>query len=185
MFRFRSVIAAFLFALSLAAPSGAGESAPFTARAGLDAARDAARSWAADARLVYLENDEDVSVDGTAIRWGYLFYSEDKGKSRGYSVRDGKILEASDLGFDFEAPPIPDEWVDSGPVLNAAEKKAGLKFREEHGGRLTAMLLIRGALHEKKPDTTTWAVVYTSETEPALVVVVDAAKGKVIKTWRG
>jgi hypothetical protein len=166
-------------------PSSAGDSRPFNPRSGAEIARDAARTWAADARLVYLENDEIVASNGTAVRWGYLFYSEDKGKSRGYSVRDGKILEASDLGFDFEAPPLPDEWVDSGPVLSAAEDKAGRKFRTEHGGRLAAMLLIRGALHEEKPDATTWAVVYTSETAPALVVVIDAAKGKVIKTWRG
>ncbi len=185
MNRLCSVITVLICAALLAAPSGAGEPAPFTARTGLEPARDAARTWAADARLVYLENDEDVSTDGTAIRWGYLFYSEDKGRARGYSVRNGKILEAADLGFDFEAPPLPDAWLDSGPVLTAAEEKAGRKFRLEHGGRLTAMLLIRGALHEKKPDATTWAVVYTSETAPALVVVIDAAKGKVIKTWRG
>lgn len=185
MVRFRSVMAAFSLAALLAAPSSAGDSVPFTARSGADVARDAARSWAADARLIYLENDEIVSANGTAVRWGYLFYSDDKGKARGYSVRDGKILEASDLGFNFEAPPLPDEWVDSGPVLTAAEDKAGRKFRMEHGGQLAAMLLIRGALYEKKPDATTWAVVYTSETAPALVVVIDAAKGKVIKTWRG
>ena len=47
------------------------------------------------------------------------------------------------------------------------------------------MLLIRGALHDKDPNASTWAMVYTSDTEPVLVVVVDAAEGKVIKTWRG
>jgi len=184
----KSLIVGALLATGLAAgaaPSGADSSVPFTARQGLDPARDAALSWASDARLVYLENDEVVSPAGKSSRWGYLFYSQSKGKARGYSIRDGAILEAADLGFDFEAPPLPDSWVDSAGVLAAAEKKAGRKFREEHGGRLTAMLLIRGALHDKKPDASTWAIVYTASDNPALIVVIDAADGKVIKTWRG
>jgi hypothetical protein len=178
----------FVFSVVLAGvvqPSAAGDSAPFTARAGLDLAQDAAGSWAADARLVYLENDEDVGADGSAIRWGYLFYSERKGKARGYSVRDGKILEAADLGFEFDAPPLADTWIDSHEALIKAEKKAGEKYRRDHGGRLSTMLLIRGAFNDSEPDATTWTLLYTSDTEPALFVVIDAAKGKVVKTWRG
>ena len=165
-------------------PTTAGDPTPFSARAGLDVAQDAALSWAPDAQLIYLENDENVRADGTAERWGYLFYSEGKGKARGYSVRNGKILEATDLGFDFEAPPLPEVWIDSHDALIAAEKKAA-KYREKHGGRLSTMLLIRGAFHDKKPDAATWAFLYTSESEPALVVIVDADKGKVVRTWRG
>jgi hypothetical protein len=163
----------------------AGDPAPYSARTGLDAARDAALTWAADARLVYLENDEDVALNGSATRWGYLFHSADKGRARGYSVRDGKILEAADLGFDFEAPPLPENWVDSSDALIAAEKKAGRKYREESGGHLANMLLIRGAFYDKKPDTTTWALVYKAENQPTLFVVVDATEGKVVRTWRG
>ena len=171
--------------LTVAAPTMAGDPAPYSARAGLDAARDAALSWAPDARLVYLENDENVALNGNATRWSYLFHSDGKGRARGYSVRDGKILEAADLGFDFEAPPLPEHWVDSSEALSAAEKKAGRKYREESGGRLSNMLLIRGAFYDKKPDTTTWALVYTAENHPTLFVVVDAAEGKVVRTWRG
>jgi hypothetical protein len=100
-------------------------------------------------------------------------------------VRDGKILEAADLEFDFDAPPLPDEWIDSQRALAAAEKKAGEKYRTEHAGRLSTMLLIRGAFNDKTPNSSTWALLYTSDTEPALVVVVDAARGDVIRTWRG
>jgi hypothetical protein len=151
----------------------------------VDLAGDAARTWAADARLVYVESDEDVDAAGTAVRWGYLFYSERRGKARGYSVRDGRIYEAADLGFDFDAPPLSGQWIDSAAALAAAEKKAGRAFRTEHGGRLNSMLLIRGAFHDDKPDATTWTLVYVSDTEPALFVVVDAAEGKVVRTWRG
>jgi hypothetical protein len=159
--------------------------ASFSARSGVEIATDAARSWATDARLVYLENDEMVGPDGSATRWGYLFFSASRGKARGYSIRDGKLEEATDLGFDFDAPPVSDGWIDSGAALAIAEKKAGAKYCVENGGRLNTMLLIRGAFHDETPNATTWAIVYTAPTVPSLFVVVDAAKGDVVKTWRG
>jgi len=167
------------------AVAGEEHAAPFSARSGLEIATDAAHTWAGDARLVYLENDDLVTPDGSAPRWGYLFYSESRGKARGYSVRDGKLDEAADLGFDFDAPPVSDDWIDSGAAFTIAEKKAGAKYCIENGGRLATMLLIRGAFHDETPNATTWALVYTSPTAPSLFVVVDAAKGDVVKTWRG
>jgi hypothetical protein len=167
------------------ARAGDNPTPPFSARAGLDAATNAAHSWASDAHLVYLENDEVVAPDGNAGRWGYLFYSESRGKARGYSIRDGKLDEAFDLGFELDAPPVSDSWIDSGAALAAAEKKAGAKYCIDNGGRLATMLLIRGAFHEQTPNATTWAVVYTSPGAPALFVVVDAAKGDVVRMWRG
>jgi hypothetical protein len=181
----RVALMAALALAGLASPPRAGDHPPYAASAGLEIARDAARTWASDARLVYVENDEPVAADGTAVRWGYLFHSQSRGKARGYSVRDGRILEASDLGFDFDAPPLPDTWIDSAAALAAAEEKAGAKFRLEHGGQLATMLLIRGAFYDREPDASTWALVYRSATEPALFVVVDAAKGNVVRTWRG
>lgn len=157
----------------------------FSARGGLDVAINAAHAWASDARLVYLENDEALGPDGSAERWGYLFFSEHRGRARGYSIRNGKLDEASDLDFELDAPPVSDTWVDSGTALAAAEKKAGAKYCIENNGRLATMLLIRGAFHEQTPDATTWAVVYTSPTAPTLFVVVDAAKGDVVRMWRG
>ena len=158
---------------------------PFSAKAGLDVAVNAAHSWATDAQLVYLENDEVVGPDGNAGRWGYLFYSENRGRARGYSIRDGKLDEASDLDFELDAPPVSNTWVDSNIALAAAEKKAGAKYCIDNQGRLATMLLSRGAFHERTPDATTWALVYTSQTAPALFVVVDASKGEVVRMWRG
>lgn len=179
------VVSSLICVAAAARPSGAGSAAPFGARAGVDVARDAALTWASDARLVYVENDEEVTSAGTAERWGYLFYSQGKGKARGYSVRSGKIVEAADLGFDFEAPPLPDAWIDSHEAYAAAEKKAGARYRSEHGGKLSTMLLIRGAFNEEEPETSTWTLLYTSAGNPGLFVVVDAAKGNVVKTWKG
>jgi hypothetical protein len=168
-----------------AAAASAGDHPPFAARNGLDLAQDAAQVWAEDAKLVYLENDAEVTVDGRATRWGYLFYSERLGKARGYSVRDSKILEAADLGFDFEAYPLPAIWIDSQVAFDVAEEKAGQEYCSENGGSLTSMLLVRGIFHHSKPDMTTWVVVYTSESAPTLVVLVDADEGKVVRTWKG
>ncbi len=180
-----TALVAVLACLAPAGPARAGDPVPFTAHAGLDLARDAATTWSPDARLVYLENDEHVAPDGTAERWGYLFYSDSKGKARAYQVRNGKISEASDLGFDFDAPPVADTWIDSQAALAAAEEKAGQRYCTENNGHLATMLLIRGAFHEKEPDATTWTMVYTSDGAPSLFVVVDAAKGNVVRTWKG
>lgn len=176
------LVAALLLA---AAPVRAGEPAPYLARAGLDLATEAALIWAPDAKLVYVENDEDVVDGGAAVRWGYLFNSPGEGRARGYTIRDGGILEAAELDFDFEAPPLPDTWIDSDHALAAAAEKAGRAYCDEHGGHLATMLLIRGAFHDGDPDASTWTVIYVSAGEPALTVVVDARNGKVVRTWKG
>ena len=171
--------------LAMAGSALGGDHQPFAARAGLDLASEAARIWAADADLVYVENDEALTMDGTAARWGYLFFSESRGQARGYTIRDGIILEAADLGFELDAPPLTLDWVDSGVALASAEKKAGREYRTAFDGRLESMLLIRGAFHEGDPDASTWALVYTADGEPALTVVVNAADGKVVRKWKG
>jgi hypothetical protein len=181
----RRIMTILAFFAVCATPLRAGDPVPFSARAGLEIARDAARTWAADAELVYLENDEMVRPDGTAERWGYLFYSPLKAKARGYSVRDGKVLEATDLSFEIEPAPLSAEWIDSHAARTAAESKAGQEYCRAYNGHLATMLLIRGAFHEKKPDATTWAIVYESTTQPALLVIVDASSGDVVRTLRG
>lgn len=182
MYRISTLVAALLL---LATSAMAGDPIPYPARAGLSLATEAAGIWADDADLVYVENDEAVGSDGTAARWGYLFFSASRGRARGYTIRDGEILEAADLDFELDAPPLAADWVDSGIALAAAEEKAGRDYRLEHGGQLATMLLIRGAFHDGDPDASTWAVVYTAEGAPALTIVVDAANGKVVRKWKG
>lgn len=168
----------------LALRAAAAEQPVVPARAGLELAGEAARTWAADAELVYVENDEPLAPGGGAPRWGYLFRSRSADAARGYSVRDGRIVEASDLGFDFEAPPVAADWIDSDRALAAADRAAA-DYCRRHGGRLATMLLVRGAFNERRPDATTWTVVYVSDTAPSLMVVVDAAHGEVVRTLRG
>jgi hypothetical protein len=185
--RRRWTVAAVVLVLVAAAPAtlGAREHAPFAARAGLELAAAAAASWSQDATLVYLENDEPLDAHGAAARWGYLFHSPTLGKARAYSVRDGKILVAEHLEMQFDAPPVAGQWIDSGAALAAAELGAAGAFRRDHGGRLSTMLLMRSAFEDGDPDRTTWTLVYASPEGPSLFVVLDAADGKVRRTWRG
>ena len=159
--------------------------APFAARAGLDRAAVAASVWAPDAQLVYLENDEAVNEDGASTRWGYLFFSPSLKSARAYSLRGGKIVVAENLEMKFEAPPVPGGWIDSDAALRAADEQFGRDFRRQHEGKVATMLLTRGTFQDGDPDPATWTVIYTSPSAPSLFVVVDAASGKVRRSWRG
>jgi len=175
-----------LIALALlVSPVVAGKKPPFKARGGLAIAHSAARAWANDAILVYIENDEVVDSTGSAERWGYLYYSPGMAESRVYSVREGKILVAEFLEMKFDAPPVAPDWIDSGQAYAVAEEMAGRSFRQLNQGKLDTMLLMRGAFYSGDPDQTTWTLIYTSPSAPSLFVVVDAKDGKVRRTWRG
>jgi len=184
--RNRSVPAGLVFAGLLAAsPGAAADAPPFAARTGLELASTAAQSWAPDARLVYVENDEAVDAGGTSTRWGYLFYSPSEDRARVWSVRGGRIAAAENLDMRFDAPPVAAGWLDSGRALAAAEQGGGAAFRQSAHAQLQTMLLMRGAFSEGDPDVTTWTVVYSTPGAPSLFVVVDATNGKVQRTWRG
>ena len=179
------------FALGIAAcavhvdVTAAATRGPVAARSGLEAALAGARAWAPDAELVYIENDEALDDRGTAPRWGYLFHSTSLGRSRVYSVREGRILVAENLDMKFTAPPLAGPWIDSSAALQSADNGPGLAFRRDHGGRLDTMLLMRGAFRDDDPDATNWTLVYAAASGPSLFVVVDAVDGKVRRTWRG
>lgn len=167
------------------APGGDAPAPEVSARSALALADQAAGAWDPLAFLVYLENDETAGADGLSTRWGYLYFSPSRGTARGYSVEDGEIVVAANLDFDLEAPPVPADWIDSDRAVRAAEDRAGRAYREEFGGVLKHLILMRGAFHEQDPDRTTWTVIYGSDTAPSLFVVVDARSGEVRRTWRG
>jgi hypothetical protein len=168
-----------------AAAALAGQAPSFAAREGMNLASAAAQSWSGDAVLVYVENDEALDDTGHCPRWGYLFHSASLDQSRVWSVRNGKLVVAENLDMRFDAPPLAPGWLDSGAALQSAESGGGAEFRKAHAGRLVSMLLMRGAMSEGDPDTTTWTFVYSASGAPSLFVVVDATNGKVQRTWRG
>ena len=174
-----------LAGLLVAAACPAADAPPFDAREGLELATAAARAWSPDAALVYVENDEALDPAGASPRWGYLFYSAHEKRARVWSLRHGRIAQAENLDMRFDAPPVLPGWLDSGAALASAEQAGGAEFRHKAGGRLVSMLLMRGAFSEADPDVTTWTFVYEATGAPSLFVVVDAARGKVQRTWRG
>ena len=171
--------------LVVAFAAAAGSASPFVARAGLPLATAAAKAWASDATLVYIENDEGLDAAGASPRWGYLFYSASQQRARVWSLRADRVVEAENLDMRFDAPPVTSNWLDSGAALAAAERAAGAEFRRASHGTLETMLLMRGAFSDSDPDRTTWTFVYRAPGAPSLFVVVDAADGKVQRTWRG
>jgi len=180
-------ILAVLVLLGTARIAAADEAVPFAAHAGVATARAAALSWSPDAALVWVENDEAPGPLGVAGRWSYLYYSATTDQARVYSVRDGRILAAENLDMKFDAPPVADDWIDSGRAFTAAEAAAaqGDASKKAPRGALRAMVLARGTMDAAEPDRTTWTLVYSSPGAPSTFVVVDAASAKVLRTWRG
>lgn len=166
--------------LALAAPRP-----PVVARQGLPVATAAAKVWAADGFLVYLENDEPVDARGFAPRWGYLFYSPSLEKARAYSVREGRIVTAENLAMKLQAPPVHPAWIDSDIARRAADAEAVHVFGRNARPEVTTMLLARGAFGDQDPDPTSWTIVYHVSGAAALFVNVDAVTGAVRRSWRG
>jgi len=174
-----------LVLLGVARVAAADDAVPFAPRAGVAIARAAALSWSPDAALVWIENDETPGPLGVAERWSYLYYSATTDQARVYSVRDGRILAAENLDMKFDAPPVADDWIDSGRALTAVAAAQGEASKQVPRGALRAMVLARGTMDAAEPDRTTWTLVYSSPGAPSVFVVVDAASAKVLRTWRG
>jgi hypothetical protein len=179
------MLLAFSFAIHLGAGTSRADELPEShARAALSLVQEAAYAWASDAHLAYLENDEALTETGASARWGYLFYAPSRDAARGYSVEDGKIIQATDLGFRFDAPPIGNNWIDSRAALAAAQHELR-DDRDRYGTVPATMLLMRGAFDEKEPDRTCWLICFRAQSLPSLYVVVDANSGSIVRTWRG
>lgn len=172
----------FLAIAWIAAPPARAGAPPFGAHDGLDLARAAATSWSPDAALVYLENDEPLT-DGLSPRWSYLFFSPTRDQARGWSVKNGRIVESANLDFRFESLPIGGGWVDGVAALRAAEEAEA--FRKLAGAEVRHLLLVRNGLADEQPETATWLVVCSAPDAPDLFVVVDAGTARVLKSWRG
>jgi hypothetical protein len=174
---------ALLFA---SAPAVAGsDAAPVGAAQVRNLADDAARAWADDAELLYVENDADVDLQGSAQRWGYLYWSRERNASRVYSLRDGKIELAENPGVDLPSLPLERGWIDSPEAIQKAEDAGGRDYREKHAGRIESVVLVRGIFHEEHPERETWTVIYASDDSPSLWVVIDAESGDFVRKWEG
>jgi hypothetical protein len=148
-------------------------------------ADDAARSWAEDARLLYVENDADVSLGGHAKSWGYLYWSDHRDAGRSYSLHEDRIVLANNPSVDLPSLPLHDNWIDSDAALDQAEASGGRDYRENRAGRVQNMVLVRGVFDEEHPERSTWTVVYSSPSYPSLWIVIDATSGDLVRKWEG
>ena len=157
------------------------EGAAHTARDGLALAASAADSWSDDAKLVWVENDTPLDPEGHASSWGYLYYSTTQHAMRSWSVRDGKIVGALDHVVSAAAPALEDGWQDSSAAATLAWKEGGTEFCAA-GGELEHLLLARGIF----ASGTAWVAVFRPAVAgPHLYLVLDAASGHAVKSWRG
>jgi hypothetical protein len=131
-------------------PRDGARSRSIRAAAGLDVARSAAGSWAPDAVLIYVENDEAVAADGTS-RAGLSLPLETLDQVPRVFDREGKIVVAETLDMKFEAPPLATDWIDSGAASRSGDRIAATEFQETGGASLSTMLLMRGAFQDKDP----------------------------------
>ncbi|MFN0150268.1 MAG: hypothetical protein ACKVU1_06085 [bacterium] len=179
--------AAVLVGFALVATARAEDATGAGARAALDLAESAATAWAEDAQLVYVESDEPLASTGECARWGYLFFSKALGRGRAYSIEGDDIEVAEDFPFEFDAPPLPREWIDSADAVRNAAQSGGADAGDHAAAapHLASMFLVRGVLNTEDPDAATWGLVYEAGTAPKQIVVMDARTGKFVRRWRG
>lgn len=141
--------------------------AGMTAKAGLKDATAEAQKWQKDAVLVNVSTLQ-ANSDGTAAKWGYMYYSAKAKKGYTVDVKDGKIVETLEVN-----PYIKDavgEFVDSDKAMQEA-KKNGLKVKDK-----PAMSVIVMGQATKQPGAY-WSVVGGYE-KGDVSVVLDGKTGK-------
>lgn len=173
-----SVLLLFVWAVL---PRESAATEPIAARSALPLAEKAARAWAPDATLLYLENDEALAPDGRAERWGFLYHSALLARSRAYSVEAGRIAVAEDCDLRFQSAPISSTWIDSEAAL-AKVRGEETQLVEQTPAH---MLLVRGPLDDREPDRTSWLLVFPQPDGTSRFVVFDATSGEVRRRWNG
>lgn len=142
--------------------------AGMTAKAGLAQASAEAQKWQKDAVLVNVSTLQ-ASPDGTAEKWGYMFYSAKAKQGYTVDVKDGKIVETLEVN-PYIKDAVGKEFVDSDKVM-AEAKKNGLKVK----GKAAMSLMVMG--QATKSPCTCWSVVGGYE-KGDVGVLIDAKTGK-------
>ncbi|MBI3376921.1 MAG: hypothetical protein HY035_00765 [Nitrospirae bacterium] len=160
------IVAVLAFAVGPALSFAAGA----TAKAGLVQANAAAQKWQKDAVLVNVSTLQ-ANPDGTAAKWGYMYYSAKAKKSYTVDVKDGKVVETLEVN-----PYIKDavgEFADSDKVM-AEAKKNGLKVK----GKAAMSLMMMG--QATKSPGVYWSVAGGYE-KGDVIVMLDGKTGKFLR----
>jgi len=139
-----------------------------TAKAWLAQAQQTANKWKADAALVNIST-LTASMDGTANKWTYMFYSAKAKQGQTVDIQDGKIVETLEVS-PYIKDPVGVGFVDSPQAMDEA-KKNGLKVK----GKPAMSLLVMGQATKKPGAYWTVGGGYTPE---GVSVMIDAKTGK-------
>lgn len=157
-----------LLFVALAAWPLSAEAAGQTAKAGLAQATAEAQKWQKDAVLVNVSTLQ-ANADGTAAKWGYMYYSSKAKQGYTVDIKGGKVVETLEV-----RPHITDavskEFVDSDKAM-AEAKKNGLTLK----GKAAMSLLVMG--QATKNPWTSWSVV-GGYAKGDVSVLIDGKTGK-------
>ncbi|MDZ7310398.1 MAG: T9SS type A sorting domain-containing protein, partial [candidate division KSB1 bacterium] len=151
---------------------------PTTARVNLEAANQAAQTWALDAVLVMLgTHQSNLSPTGEAMMWFFVYYSASLDSVQVFFFSNGIILGQGPLSWE---PPsksaLPSNWIDSGPAISVAEVRGGSQYRATNQNVWVNGSVSRGIL-PGQPERAVWGFDYTSSTAGQLTIYVDAVTG--------
>ena len=154
-----------------------------TAAVNREAADGAALQWQSDAELVAVAGGfaENLSTEGEAAFWGYIYYSATEDSLLQLVMSNGVLFEA-EVGAPDEFPSteaLPEMWVDSDSAARAAAPESA-QFLSEHPNVFVTLLLSRGVV-PADPSRAVWRFEYTSlDSGAQLAVVIDAETGGVV-----
>jgi nucleoside 2-deoxyribosyltransferase len=168
MTRYPTTIIVVVLALITLLAATAVDAAEATAKAGLKDAIAEAQKWQKDAVLVNVSTLQ-ANSDGTAAKWGYMYYSAKAKKGYTVDVKDGKVVDTLEVN-PYIKDAVSAEFVDSDKAM-AEAKKNGLKIK----GKAAMSLLVMG--QATKYPCTCWSVVGGYE-KGDVGVLIDAKTGK-------
>ena len=162
--------------------------ADVTAREKLDEAKAMAVNLASDAKLIFINTDSDVTLDGKAGQWMYFFKSESKNRLYEIDYDDGNISRQQplhsweDFQVRFQFQPLPQNWIDSDKAIDVAEANGGSDFRAARGNRYAIKMRLLPPFAMIYP-VAVWDISYRSD-DNYFDIQVDALTGEVYEIPR-
>jgi hypothetical protein len=144
-------------------------------RSGLDVPRDAAPG---ERRARSTEN-ERTCADGTAARWGYLFTRRAGEGARLFGAKQ-EDPGATDLEFDFDAPPLAENGSTARPRSTQPGRPG--RIAASSGGKLSAMPSSQPSTRRSRMRA--WAFRSRLEQRTRALRRGGRRKGEIIRMWR-
>lgn len=92
-----------------------------TLKEGYAIAEPEARSWATDAKLVYIHSLGTVTIDGVSSGWEVVFGSKIKKKGYMVSVVGGMVVDKRDVISTSSGYTLPSDWYDAAEAVKSIQ----------------------------------------------------------------